>query len=86
MTTYKHKEYNGYKNYSTWDVSLWLQNNESLYRCAVKFMHTYKGNAPYFHFICKCGLRHSKTPDNIKWLSNHLDYKTLNEEMRELNG
>ena len=28
------KEYNGHKNYQTWCVSLWLDNDEGLYNWA----------------------------------------------------
>ena len=46
-------------------------------------MKTYKGNTSYTMFIRKIGLTDEKTPDNIKWLSSYLDYKALNEMMRE---
>ncbi len=29
-------EYNGWKNYPTWAVNLWLGNEEHLYRCALE--------------------------------------------------
>ena len=30
----KHNGYNGYKNYNHWNVSLWINNNDGLYRRA----------------------------------------------------
>lgn len=77
-------EYNGWKNRQTWNVSLWINNEESLYKAAVEFMKTYKGNKPYGSFIRHEGLNGSRTPDNIGWYGTRLDYKALNEMMKEL--
>ena len=76
--------YNGWKNRQTWNVALWVNNEESLYRAAVEFMKSYKGRAPYKAFIKREGLEGDRTPDNIAWGGNRLDYKALNEMMEEL--
>ena len=76
--------YNGYKNYSTWNVSLWIYNDEYLYSSARKFMRTYTGKNPYSAFIRHMYMTKERTPDNIKWISTRLDYKALNAEMFEL--
>ena len=31
-----HKEYNGHKNWNHWNVSLWINNDEGLYRYALE--------------------------------------------------
>lgn len=76
--------YNGWKNRQTWNVALWINNNEPLYRAAVEFMKTYKGKAPYITFIKKNYMEGGRTPDNIAWDGTRLDYKALNEMMQEL--
>ena len=77
-------DYNGWENRSTWNVALWIDNDESMYNSAVSFMNKYKGKTPYRSFIKSQYLYAEKTPDNIKWYSNRLDFKTLNEMMNEL--
>lgn len=76
--------YNGWKNRQTWNVALWINNEESLYRAAVEFMKTTKSKAPYKSFIKHEGLEGSRTPDNIAWDGSRLDYRALNEMMKEL--
>lgn len=77
-------DYNGWKNRQTWNVSLWINNEESLYRAAVDFMKTYKGKKPYMSFIRKNYMINERTPDNISYSGARLDYKALNEMMQEL--
>jgi hypothetical protein len=79
MTTY-----NGWKNYQTWNVALWIGNDEGLYRSAVAFARSCKSRAVYRHFIEDAGLAGSNTPDRVKWNGAKLDYAALNEMMREL--
>lgn len=81
----KQNTYNGLKNRSTWNVSLWINNDYGLYSSAVEFMKTYEGKKPYVNFIDYMYLRQDKTPDGIKWISKLLDYKELNEFMNEFN-
>lgn len=76
--------YEGWKNRSTWNVSLWLNNEYSIYQEAVAFMKDYKGKRPYLDFCVGAGLDSQKTPDQIQWVSHQLDYEELNKMMREL--
>lgn len=78
------KDYNGWKNRETWNVSLWISNDYGLYTAAVEFMKEYKGRRPYKDFIDYLGLTDEKNPDNIKWISNKLGYRELNNFMNEL--
>jgi len=77
-------EYEGWKNYDTWNVSLWLNNDEPIYRAAVEFMQDYKGKAPYKTFVGESGLSTQKTPDKVRWFSRDLDLTELNKMMFEL--
>lgn len=76
--------YEGWENYETWNVSLWLNNEYGIYIGAVEFMKDYKGRNPYKDFIIDCGLDAQQTPDRVKWISSKLNYKELNDMMKEL--
>lgn len=36
-------KYNGYKNWNHWNVSLWINNDEGLYRMAHSLVRRYNG-------------------------------------------
>lgn len=85
MTTTKtDTTYSGWKNRQTWNVALWIGNDEPLYRAAVDFMRGYNGRRPYSRFIEHEGMCGQRTPDNIAWDGSKLDRVALNEMMREL--
>ena len=75
--------YEGWRNRATWNVALWIANDEPLYRAVCRFMAEYKGRQPYKQFICANGMRYDRTGDNFKWLSTRLCYRELNAMMRE---
>lgn len=75
--------YNGWKNYATWNVALWIGNDEGLYRAAVEFSRQCKGRAIYRLFIEHMGLEGQRTQDRVKWDGDDLDYRALNDMMRE---
>lgn len=79
------KTYNGWKNKDTWNVSMWLNNDELLYRKAVGFMQDNpdKDN-PYIGFILGMYMTNMVTPDAVEYMSDKLDYPALNDMMREL--
>ena len=77
--------YNGWKNRQTWNVALWLNNDEWLYRAALEYVGqarrpTWRG------LIAWLGLEGQRTPDGIAWDGTRLDYAALNEMLREMKG
>ena len=78
-------EYNGWKNYDTWNVALWINNDYDLYTSAVGFMkdNPDKDN-PYIGFILGKYMTNMVTPDAVEYMSDKLDYPALNDMMREL--
>ena len=74
--------YNGYKNYETWNVCLWISNDEGLNDFA----------ASCKDYDCfKSGLReldeHSsiayETPDNVAWNDSNIDLSEMQEFWNE---
>lgn len=67
------KTYNGHKNRAHWNQSLWIFNDESLYRlaqCMVSAAFDYETGARHLETAARnfidC-LDSDKTPDGVKW-------------------
>lgn len=79
------KNYNGWKNRQTWNVALWIQNDEGLYTLALEHMkHHDTSRNPYISFIHAIDLQDSSTPDNVPYISDDLDYRELRQMMLDL--
>ena len=81
------KGYNGWKNRQTWNVALWVGNDEPLYLAAVDYVKRQRAagkRVSYAGFAREMGLAGDKTPDGIAWTGTRLDYRHLSEMMREL--
>ena len=82
--------YNGYVNYETWNVALYIQNDEFLYNTA-KACVEYCGEdeTPYDKFV-RCmmegqiGRFLGSTGDNVRWDDDNIDRDKINEMMEEL--
>ena len=73
------KGYNGWANYETWNVALWIQNDERLYHLAREL-----GNYEAFVDYVTEGFRNSKTPDGVKWNSKKVNQVEIAEMFEEL--
>ena len=71
------KKYNGWANYQTWNVALWIDNDEGLYRMAkqagsykkfVVDLQEFKPNAIAY-----------QTPDKVSWTDSGLDLDELED-------
>lgn len=70
--------YNGWTNYETWNVSLWIQNDEGLNDFV-------KGCTDYNEVIeglYDCGSK--ETPDGVKWNDPKINRFELNEMLQDL--
>ena len=77
--------YNGWANYETWNVALWIQNDEGLYDIARSCTRGYAPH-PYGNFVdimVEYGIK--DTPDGVSWSHPYLNFDELNEMMEELN-
>jgi hypothetical protein len=80
--------YNGWANYDTWNVMLWLDNEESIYRDTCRYFEvirrerkrpTYKG---LIAWLSDGGSIVASTPDDVPWLNDTLSYTELDRGVR----
>jgi hypothetical protein len=73
--------YNGWANWETWNVALWLQNDEFIYRHAKanrnlgykEWARRYRDETGEF-----------ETPDGAQWLSSEVDLDSLDDLLADL--
>ena len=67
---------NGWKNYETWNVSLWIQNDEPLYRLALASA----GFQSFMNQLNEWGCKETK--DGVKW--SDADYSEVQSMFNEM--
>ena len=75
--------FNGWANYETWNVSLWIQNDESLYNLACDVV---RDGGAYGNFvkILQDTFGATHTPDNVAWDDVNIDGIEVNDMMADL--
>lgn len=72
--------YNGWLNYNTWNVALWLGNDEGLYNLA----REHKTYSALCESLREFGA--TETPDGVAYNDSGLDVEALDELIREFRG
>ena len=82
--------YNGWKNYQTWNASLWIGNDEFLYNTAKACVEYCGDNETPWDKFQRCmmdgqiGRYLVKTGDGVRWDDANIDANEMNEMMLEL--
>ena len=74
--------YNGWTNYETWNVALWIGNDEGLYHWARDYRHY--GYKRFAESLCEFSSYGATTPDGVRWDDDSLNIVELDEMMEEL--
>ena len=70
------EKYNGWTNWETWNVTLWLGNDEDLYNLA-KMAGTYK---KFLKYVDENGT----TGDGVNWRDSNINVTEVNKFFEEL--
>ena len=85
-TTTATQTYNGWANYETWNVSLWMQNNQFLYNTAVACVEFKNDDeTPYEKFIRNMhNVDKICTNDGVSWSDENVNHDEINEMMFDM--
>jgi hypothetical protein len=90
QTQMTQETYNGYTNYQTWNVALWIQNDEFLYNTAKACVQFCGDNETPWDKFVRCmtegqiGRYLMQTPDGVKWDSAMINDFQINDLMKDL--
>ena len=83
--------YNGWANYETWNVALWIQNDWSLYSLARLWVEDRRdsGYDNVSYDVFRFTLAHDSafvtgTPDGVRWNDEAIDHVQLTKMLEEL--
>lgn len=80
MSKQEEEGYNGFTNYETWNVALWIGNDEFLYNEARRFRS--RGYSELVEHLRALGI--TETPDKVSLLDSGLDRHELNQLLEDL--
>ena len=78
MSTAIDTTFNGWANWETWNVALWIQNDESLYHAARRC----RSYQDLVAMLWECGSK--ETPDGCRWDDPAIDGIEINDMMDDL--
>lgn len=66
--------YEGWANYETWNVALWLGNDEGLYKLArnAGSFEAFLSQAHHYGIF-----ENNKTPDGVSWYDSKIDHRAI---------
>ena len=80
--------FNGWANYETWNASLWIGNDESMYRLAVSYVEQarrFGQKVSYDALIPALEYNFGQmTPDGTRWMDGRIDTAEMDEMLEEL--
>lgn len=85
--------YNGWANFATWNINLWMQNDEGLYNHALELMRAWKDDSYGIldNFDGRCAeeiarelFPSGRTPDNVRLNQAEIDWTAIADAMLEL--
>jgi hypothetical protein len=84
----KHEPYNGWSNYFTWNVALWLGNDEGLYSLVTEYTKRQQKagySLNYDEFLLYAGIpTGTKTPDGVAFHSSNVNRNEMREVLAEV--
>ena len=81
-------EYNGWSNHATWNIALWIGNDEGIHTFA-KYFSNYLDFVAGMKEVNETTSLAFETPDGVSWTDSALDHDELNEifsDMEEENS
>ena len=70
--------FNGWANCATWNVALWLQNDEAMYNVAKRY-DRYDALIPRLEYSFN-----QMTPDGARWMDPTIDTDALDEMLADM--
>ena len=75
--------YNGWKNFETWNVALWIGGDQGLYNFAKAFV-SYDDFVANLKEVSGDSSIGYQTPDGVAWNDSGLDHSELDDMLKEL--